>query len=76
MAKGLGIGWKLGLAALLTLMVGLGTWRQYIKYVDGRGFYTLIIGPGASDALQLLVFLGLPAAFVVAAFFYALRDFR
>jgi hypothetical protein len=76
MGKGLGIGWKIGLLAILALMVGLGTWRQYVKYVDGRGFYTLVLGTEASSSAQILVFVVLPAIFVLAAFIYALRDLR
>ena len=76
MKNGLGIEWKLGLLAILTLMVGLGEWRQYIKYQDGRGFYTLILGPEASGLVQILVFVALPAVFVIAAFFSVMRDFK
>lgn len=76
MGKGLGIGWKLGLLAILAMMVGLGTWRQYLKYIDGRGFYTLILGPEASSNMQVFVFVVLPAIFLLGAFFYVLRDFR
>ncbi len=76
MSSKLGIGWKLGLAVVLLLMVGLGEWRQYLKYIDGRGIYSLILGPSASVAAEIMAFVVLPLLFVVGAFWYALRDFK
>ena len=76
MSSKLSIGWKLGLAAILLLMVGLGEWRQYMKYLDGRGIYSFILGPSASIAAEITVFIVPSILFVVGVFWYALRDFK
>jgi hypothetical protein len=76
MSNKLGIGWKLGLAVVLLLMVGFGEARQYLKYLDGRGIYSLILGPNASVAAEITVFIVLPLLFVIAAFWYVLRDLK
>ena len=76
MSSKLGIGWKLGLLAILLLMVGLGEWRQYLKYLDGRGIYSLVLGPSSSVTAEIVTFIVLPLLFVIGAFWYALRDFK
>jgi uncharacterized membrane protein len=76
MSRELGTGWKLGLAAILLLMVAFGEAFQYLKYLDGRGIYSTILGPSASIAAEITVFVVLPLAFVIGAFWYALRDFK
>ena len=76
MSSKLGIGWDRGLLSETTLLNRLGERRHHLKYLDGRGIYSLVLGPSSSVTAEIVTFIVLPLLFVIGAFWYALRDFK
>lgn len=52
---------KLGFSAVIALVLGVWSWRQYLKYADGRGLALWLLPTGASMGIQLVVFVLVPA---------------
>jgi len=76
MSGKIGFGWQIGLLTIMAIMFGLHSYRQYLKYVDGRGIYINMLGPNASAVTQIVVFVVIPfvASLVLAWLF--LRDIK
>lgn len=67
---------RAGFTALFLVLFGLGAWRQYVKFVDGRGIAGWLLPIGAPLPVQLFVFVGLPATAAFLAGWCVAREGR
>ena len=51
---------KLGYSAIVALVVGAWSWRQYAKYQDGRGFALWLLHPNSHPAVLVVTFVAVP----------------
>ena len=65
---------KLGWTAVFLLMFGVGSWRQYLKFTDGRGLGRWLVPVDASVAVQILVFVLIPVVAALAIGWAMARD--
>ena len=65
---------KLGFSAVFALALGLSSWWQYSKYLDGRGVARWLIPPDASSLILTLVFVVMPLAVALVLGWLVAKD--
>lgn len=65
---------KLAWTAVFLLLFGLISFRQYMKFPDGRGLARWLVPADASIAIQLSVFVVLPSVAALVAGWAVARD--
>ena len=74
MSKQSNLALKLGWSVVFLLLFGVSSYRQYLKFADGRGVARWLIPVDASMATQLFVFVLLPLAAALIVGWTLARD--
>jgi hypothetical protein len=70
-------GWasrRITFTAIFLVVWGLVSYRQYLKYLDGRGFASMVLPAGASSSAQLVFFVAIPVVAAIAFGFGVSRE--